>query len=181
MGRCAVAFDSDILTYLMQANTAGYDPARDCDKEVAPEREAAFLLFLHVEPIVVLPTVKRQVARIPDADFRTLHQGFLMVHTEEPQLDEASIASRARKLGQHHKGDQGEEEDCRVVAEAELAAVDALLSFDMDLRRRLGPHARLPLLAPSEYWPVLGIPRGTRPPKEPDSLHPLYPETWWRW
>lgn len=165
----------------MQANTAGYDPARDCDGEVAPEREAAFLVFLHIEPILVLPTVKRQVARIPDADLRALHQGFELVHLEEPQLDEATVATRARELGQYHKGDQREEEDCRVVAEAELAGADSLLSFDKDLRKRLSPYARLPLLAPSEYWTALGIPRGTRPPKEPDRSHPLYPEPWWRW
>lgn len=177
----AVALDSDVTTYLMQANTAGYDPARDCDMEVAPERKAAFLVFLHIERIVALPTVRRQVARIADTDLRALHQGFELIHLDEPRLDEATVAIRARELEQYHKGGPGEEEDCRIVAEAELAGADALLSFDEDLRKRLGPHARLRLLAPSEYWTALGITQGTRPPKEPDRSHPLYSSAWWRW
>lgn len=64
--------------------------------------------------------MKRQVARIPDADFVALHHGFGLVHLEQPQLDEAAVAARANALGQYHQGRESEEEDCRIVAEAEL-------------------------------------------------------------
>lgn len=176
-----VALDSDVWTYLMQANTLGYDPAQDPDKNLAREKSAVFQVFLYVDRIVILPTVKCQVARITDADRRSQHQGFGQVHLDEPLVDEASVVARARNLNQYHKGGQGEEEDCRIVAEAELANVDVLLSFDTDLRTRLTPHARLPLQAPFEYWKTLAIPRGTKPRREPDRCHPLYTAAWWHW
>jgi hypothetical protein len=84
MSRDAVALDSDVFTFLMQANTTGYDPTQDDDVKAAMEKVAVFRVFLHVERIVALPMVKKQVARIPHADFRTVHQGFLMVHLECP-------------------------------------------------------------------------------------------------
>lgn len=176
----AVALDSDVTTFLMQANTAGYDPKGDTDAKVALEREAAFRVFLHAERIFALPTVNEQVARIPDADFRDLHKGFYLVHLEEPRLDASTVAARAQELGQYHKGGAAKE-DCQIVAEAELAGADVLLTFDGLLRKRLGLHARLRLLAPSEYWIALAVPRGATPAREPEMSHPLSDATWWRW
>jgi hypothetical protein len=165
----------------MQANTEGYDPQLDPDKKVAPERRAAFRVFLHVECILALPTVKQQVARIPNADLRNLHQGFHLVHLEEPLLDVSAVAARADELEPHHGGREGAAEDCQIVAEAELAGATVLLTFDETLRKRLGLRARLPLLSPSEYWVKLAISRGALPVREPAMAHPLSGATWWRW
>lgn len=185
MSRDAVALDADAFTFLMQANT-GYDPTQDSDVKVAMERVAVFRVFLHVERIIALPKVKSQVARIPHGDFRTVHRGFLRVHLEEPQVDDAAATARAKELGEYHQAREGaekrrREEDCRVVAEAELAEVDALLTFYKTLQKDLGSHARLRLLAPLEYWTALGIPRGATPVRVPDKTHPLYSADWWRW
>jgi predicted nucleic acid-binding protein len=105
---------------------------------------------------------------------------------EEPQVDDAAATARAKKLGQYHQAREGgekrrREEDCRVVAEAELAEADALLTFDKTLQKNLGSHARLRLLAPLEYWTALAIPHRATPVREPDKSHPLYHADWLRW
>jgi hypothetical protein len=74
-----------------------------------------------------------------------------------------------------------DEEDCRIVAEAELLEASWLVMFDKKLRRRLDRNARVALRYPSELWNELGIPRGTKPLFEPHPENPLIGESFWRW
>lgn len=69
-----VAFDSNVLSYFLQANQAGYDPASDPDPVLAAERVAAFRLFLYMERAFVVPTVEREAKRIRDAIRRDEHR-----------------------------------------------------------------------------------------------------------
>jgi hypothetical protein len=62
-----IAFDSNVLSYFLQANQAGYDPASDPDPMLAVEPVVAFRLFLYMDRAFVVPTVKREAKRIRDA------------------------------------------------------------------------------------------------------------------
>ena len=175
----AAAVDSMIIDYLEQAMDLGYNPTTDLDRALAPEREAVFRLFLWAE-MTVLPTVLSQVAATKDSAWRRTLEKLVLIHLPEAQVPAAAmptIETRAQELLPYH----GDAFDCRIVAEAESIAAAALLSFDHHLRKRLGAHTALPLLAPSEYWAWLAIPRGTTPRWTPAPSNPLSQETWWHW
>lgn len=173
------AVDCMIIDYLEQAMEIGYNPSTDPDRNLAPEREAVFRLFLWSK-MIVLATVLRQLAGIKDAAWRDRLNKLVLIHMPENQIlagEVQTIESRTKELLIFH----GDTFDCRIVAEAESIEASALLSFDHKLRKRLSSHTTLPLLAPSEYWERLAILRGTPPTWTPAPSNPMSHETWWHW
>jgi hypothetical protein len=67
-----IAFDSNILSYFLEANTAGYDPATDPDQKLAPERRDACRLYLYAD-ICWLPVMVGETEGIPDTLKRSDH------------------------------------------------------------------------------------------------------------
>jgi hypothetical protein len=74
-----------------------------------------------------------------------------------------------------------DEDDCRIVAEAELLEANHLVTFDKQMQKRLSGAARIPIVSASELWRQLEIPRGTPPIREPHATNPLSQQEWWRW
>ena len=78
-----IAFDSNVLSYLLQAIQAGSDPARDPDPALSAERVAACRLFFYLEQVFVVPTVEREASLIRDALRRDEHLRFIRFQFDE--------------------------------------------------------------------------------------------------
>ena len=100
-----------------------------------------------------------------------------MLFPETQSINPAQISARTRELLSFH----ADENDCRIVAEAEDASLDAVLTFDERLVARLAAQTNFVLIRPAEYWGRLGIPRGTSPTTVPRNDNPMAAATWWRW
>jgi hypothetical protein len=172
-----IAFDSNVLSAFIRANNGDLDG----DPAAVEERIAAYRLFLYAKP-VIMPSVSTEANAIRDHAKHMEHWRFIAGHFDEllpDPWDRRAIEARAADLKQHHPG----EADCRILAEAEAAAVPVrlLATIDGDFRKRLAPHARLPILSSSDGWNALAVPRGAEPQRRPGPGHPLEHATWWRW
>jgi hypothetical protein len=67
-----------------------------------------------------------------------------------------------------------------VVAEAEAAGAEVLLTCDARMIKHLGSRALLALMRPTEFMASLAIPPGTQPYWIPADGNPLATQTWWR-
>lgn len=173
------AIDTMVVDYLVQAMSAGYNPVADHDLTLAKERVAAFRLFLW-DSLMILPTVLKQIEATGDASRRQKLENLVIIHLLEAQVPVEAvlgIETRAKALAKYHS----DINDCRIIAEAEYAQAEVLLSFDHRLIRRLCKYTHIPLGTPSEYWDRLAIPRGTPPKWTPVSRNPLSREKWWLW
>lgn len=176
-----LALDAQVFTFLIQANSGLYDPATDSDLALATERVAVFRVFLYYPGLILaLPTVTRETGSIADPEWRRDHELFgrvqLLTGMPLPTQKVDALAVYYESLHPSHIN------DCRIVAEAELARVDFLLTYDFDLLKRLAAHTgHLQLEKPSSFWTFLNLPRGTPPNWIPHSSHPLAQANWWRW
>jgi hypothetical protein len=178
MSAADIVFDSNVLTFFLDANRGEYtvapsDPLRE-------ERIAAFRLFLYCRPFIVR-TVATEAGRIRNGPKLKEHMASVGTNFAECLPDDDQIEAierRARSLEPHHRGQM---DDCRIVAETELCGVPALVTFDTRLRKALSPQTKIRIQTPGRCWQSLAIPRGTAPQWSPAHGHPLATETWWRW
>lgn len=173
-----VAIDSNALTYLIEAKEPGYDPATD-KAEIATERLGMLRAFFYGGcSFWISPTVEREYNKIRDPQRHLRHQRTAMFLLRDDPLDADSylLEIRVRELLTHH----GDENDCRILAEAEFKGLDTLLSCDQELLNRLGDHTSVGVRRPSEFWSSLGIRAGSKPLVEPAPSNPLAGVTWWR-
>ena len=179
-----VAFDSNVITYFLDANQTGYDPNVDPDASLAEQRVAAFRLFLYckTDP-VVLPTIGKEVESIRDAQRRREHTRWTHYHWHEVlanSLNADRVNARAQELSDWHSG-VSNANDCRIIAEGEQTHVVAFVTFDASLIRNLRDHASMFIGTPTECWQRATVPHGTSPSMVLEPEHPLFKATWWRW
>jgi hypothetical protein len=170
--------DNMILSYLEHAMAVGYDPAAD-DEVLAEQKVAALRLFLWTN-LAVGETAVAQSQRARDPEVCEQLDRLVAIQLPEyrvPDHERNALDARTRELAQLH----GDEEDCRIVAEAELVGVPTLLTFDKTMQKRLRNAARVEIMSPSEQWDRLAIPRGRDPIREPHPTNPLSRRSFWRW
>jgi hypothetical protein len=177
----SIALDSDSLTYAIRAfHSVSSSPTEPC----AAEKLALYRLYLYLPtPFTVGPTVESQYQRITDESWRKTHQSFCdtLLVPFVPRPDPEQVLLRARELSTSHPGENNCD-DCKILAECELAEMNVLLSYDNRFVNRLGPRARrVRLLRPTEYWAELAIPKGTKPDKLPHFTNPMSEADWWQW
>jgi len=165
-----VAFDSNVLTAFLTANAKPMPSAGD--------DLAAFQLFMYAPKLVILPTITQEADRILHGDRRKEHLTWVWYHFDEALLDREAeqIESRTRELLPYHS----DADDCRIVAEAEVAGVDVLTTIDKRISKRLQSRTRVRLLPPPIAVAELAIARGAHPRREPASGHPHAGAAWWR-
>ena len=171
----AIAIDSNIATYLLQAMYGELDGTN-----LDEERKAAFRIFLWSDiPLGVTPAVKSEIEKIPTLRDRIRHERLEEIHLIDIGLDmvQAHVHVRASELRGFHTG----EADCVALAEAELSNCGALLTLDDKLIRHLQLKSKVRIVKPSEYWLALAIPRGTPPRWSPAATNPLFSAPWWHW
>jgi hypothetical protein len=91
------AIDSNILTYFLEATTGFYDPARDSDDRLRPERIAAFRLFLYGPKLTIVPAVTAEIEKIPHEGVRDYHLRWIWYSLDEEMadsLDQEDVAAR---------------------------------------------------------------------------------------
>lgn len=175
-----MALDSNALTYLVEAVRDGYLPQTDPDP-IAPERLAMFRLYCYsTDAFWVSPTVRAEYFRITDPAKRESHDRWAKYHLEdlEPPVPASVLDQRASALNCRCR--HADFDDCRVVAEAEAASVEILLTSDGDLIKDLAVETRMTILRPTEFLASLAIPPGSTPQTIPSAGNPLAVETWWR-
>lgn len=177
-----IAYDSNALTRLIEANCPNYDPATDHDDRKRPERVAAFRIFICYDICPGLPTVRVEYERIKQDACREEHRALDFIHFDWMDLDQAQVNVRAAHYATYHSDD----DDCRVVAEAEVAGVAVLLSDDQPLRKHMRNRAKpLHVVTPSAYWRFMRM-HGLnvlrrRPADFTTHPHPHANRTWWLW
>lgn len=173
-----LAVDSNCFTYLFQAMIAGYDPRDDSDSALAIEKSSMLKIFLYVGNLYVLPDVKDEVKQIRDQSKLNGHLllwGVLLRNIDN--LDNNQVMQYAKQYAEFH----GKQKDCRILAQAEVAGLDFLLTFDQSFFNNLKDKTQsVCLLKPSNYLERLNIPAGSRPKLIPDSLNPLSAMDWWK-
>lgn len=170
-----LGLDSQCLTYLIEVITNTVAPT----DALAEERTALLRTWLYARPALWLAgPVTAEYEAIRDRTRRELHASWGAVHFLQIKVhDPARVAARTVDFLRLHP----EDNDCRILAEAEDLGLSAVLTFDTRFRNRLSSASRVPLVKPCEYWQSLKIPPGAPPQLLPAKDNPLSQETWWRW
>lgn len=175
-----IGIDSNALTYLVQALAPGYDPEED-PSDLAEERRAMVrIYFYRDEPYYVLPSVEIEYNGIRNELIKEQHELIckILLLDHNWEFDTSKLRDRKQELLAHHT----EDKDCQIVAEAELAGLDVLLTCDARLKRCLASRTmNLEIISPKEFWDSLEVPHGAKPLLRPHSSNPLSHARWWKW
>lgn len=174
-----IGIDSNAVTYLATTMSGGYDPTSDAT-ELREERVAMYRVFRY-DPatMCVTPTVKKECDGMPDGPFKRLHNaiGSIVLLDGPWDFDADRLGERVKDLALFH----GDVNDCHILAEAEQARFDTLLSLDSRFVSRLSSHTTGPaLFTPSAYWKKLNLPVGAKPVRTPARGNPMAGQEWWR-
>lgn len=173
-----VVLDSNAMTYLDEATDRSYQPDTD-SSDLCQDRVALFRLYLHLESTPwITPAIEAEYERIKEQSRLRSHTllAYAFLHEVTDPLNTSVIEARVEELLKSHNS----EKDCRVILEAEAFGADVVLSCDRDLLRNLGQVARVALYRPRDYWDLLAVPRGRRPPREP-LVEATDLKKWWTW
>lgn len=178
--RRGAALDSNCITYLAEALAEGYNPDADGDDVLRRERVALVRLLLYARDVFICPHSRAQVEGIPDEARRALQLLIGDVLLPEIVLREKHmdrVRGRIAELVVLHPDD----EDCRILAEAEIGGAAVLLTRDGDFRNRLADASAIAIRTPKDYWDDLGLPHGIQPKIRPHPSNPLAHVDWWLW
>ena len=169
--------DTCILSYLARVLDPSYLPAGQPvdDQGIATLRLHFWGVALGVGRVPI-----REVGRTPHELDRWGIDRMITNLLDEPELPPAAgprLKERAHDLMRVHP----HEEDCLVVAEAEILHADCLITFDKKMRKKLNGVASIAVLSPTELWVRLVVPHGTPPKIVPHPTNPLRQQTFWRW
>jgi len=163
------AFDLDVVRGFLRIMSGDAAPGREV------EDMAALRLYAYVGSPRIVPTIRDELetaAQPPLSQWK--HYGLVEIIKDE--FFQGAVKGRAERYLEVYPDPR----DCRVVAEAEHARLEAFLTLNGDLITRLsGRTESIGLMTPSQYWDALSVPHGTEPLRSPTS--PLRDEDWWRW
>ncbi len=177
----SIALDSHSLTYLVEAfHSIDGPPEEPC----AAEKLALLLIYLYSQAdFTISPTVKTEYKRIRDKKLRAMHEYFceFVLNTFTPTPECGEVLSRASKLSKFHPGEKNFN-DCKILAECELAKIEVLLTYDDPFLKHLQSVAwDVRMLRPTEHWAELDIPRGANPTRGFHPTNPLRCAAWLKW
>ncbi len=184
-----IALDSNIATYFVEANFLEYNPNND-NWDSAKERVATVRIYLYSNLTFGLtPTAIQQIEKISNNMRLEEHTATISNIFEDFPFEfaETMIEERKNYYFGFHKGGKKQEEDCRILAEAEIGDqrfgnYDVLLTFDKNFIKNLKDKTKtLKLMSPSDFWKGLNIPKGSEPIKWFHTTNPNRNKTWWKW
>jgi hypothetical protein len=173
-----IAIDSNILSYFVDVTLPDYDPINDHEtlrnEKISTLRIALYARDVH---LYILPLVEIEWKRISDSQRRFLHSvGKLVVFSSRPwKIDQTKLNQLISNLLKNHP----KEQDCQLLAEAELSGMKIILTNDNGFITKLSGKTSVTILRPSEYFKKLNIKIGTPPIRRPDKSNPLIHKTWW--
>jgi hypothetical protein len=175
----SISIDSNSHTCLIEAVCPDYDPEKDNSGLFEERRSMIRILLYNHQPFYVLPTVQTEYKRIKNLNWMEEHEEFtkMLLLDYIQKLDNNRIAMRKKTFLYYHN----KEMDCQILAEAEDARMDILLSCDKKFIKRLGSRAlNVKIVKPTEYLQRLNISPGTRPIWRPAPSNPLSNKKWWQ-
>ena len=164
-----IAFDRDVLGIIEAALTIDDEASGWLEAESI----AAVRIYLYLGPPLVVPAVALDVApRV--GSWAAL--GF-----EEVAADDFLMGC-AKGMSERYVDYYADASDCRVVAEAECANANVLVTMKDELITGLtGRIESIDLLKPSTLWERARVTRGAEPRMPQGALPALQTATWWRW
>jgi hypothetical protein len=174
-----IAIDSNALTYLISAMEPDYDPLNDIPSN-KKERQAMLRIFLYQgKPFYVLPQVTKEYHDIPSYVWRNMHGS-----TVGALLIEFRIANQKIEIDQRRedflKVHENNHKDCQLLAEAEVAGMNVLLTRDKIFKNTLSKMTTIRIMYPSEYCESLNLQSDISPHLAPVESNPLFGKTWWK-
>lgn len=164
-----VALDADVVTQLLEALNWREGPAPGA------QGLAAVRIYFYLTNPLVTPTVAAEIEQATETDWRNHHFEEI---ARQDDFYRGCVKGMAERYIDYHPDPR----DCRVVAEAECAKAEALLTLSGDLVRGLGGQSEaINVRRPSEYWKRAHVPRGATPRTTPAEGSPLLSAGWWRW
>ncbi|MBT9097718.1 hypothetical protein KFZ76_08365 [Methylovulum psychrotolerans] len=174
MAKATIGLDSQCVTYIIDTMNNTNEPTG----RLAPEYLALFRIYLYHAVFSITPTAKIECQEIKNAERKKLHISWINSQFVETQpINITQIETRITLLNNFHSGNN----DCRILAEAEDAGLNTLISFDTDFVSRLRNKTVLSLMYPTEFWESLEIPCGANPVTVPYKTNPMAQEKWWAW
>jgi hypothetical protein len=174
-----IAIDSNSHTYLIEAVSPDYEPENDSSGLLEERKSMIRILLYKRQPFYVLPSVRKEYERIKDVIWRHEHEEIAKVLLLDHigNIDDNNINTMKKLFIKYHN----KELDCLILAEAEAANMNILLSCDKKFIKRfslLSTNVRI--MRPTEYLQGLNIAPGTKPIWRPHPSNPLSKKTWWK-
>lgn len=179
-----LAIDSNVLTDFLHAVHNDFNGTTDGDTK--EEIIAIFRIYTYKKYIFwLLPTAiieymkikdKKIAGRKSEHEHKDLHD--TLCNEWKMPINRRREIEKGRDfyLTLHNKVN-----DCRLLAEADVAGMDVLLTRDKYFLKHLkGKERKTKLMRPSEYWLLLNIPRGSKPGLVPLNS-PLSLNNIWHW
>ncbi len=172
-----ICVDSNSVTYLLQAIN-NYSPEND-DPILRDERIAMIRVLFYIErKLKIPPSVKEEINAIRDID-NWLHHKIIeeFLDMSDWGIDQQQLLNRKNYFKQYHNKDK----DCQVLAEAELAGMNYLLSFDKEFVNNLCQRALgVRIATPSNFVSSFNLQPGSKPKIRPEASNPLFKQNWWK-
>ena len=169
--RKRVALDADVLKLLVNALNWRGGSAPD------PESIVAVRIYFYLTNPVVTPTVATEVEQANEPVLSNW-KSYQLEETRQDDFYRGCVKGMAERYIDYHPDPR----DCRIIAEAECAKVEALLTVNDALIRGLsGRIEAIGVVRPSEYWNSAQLPRGSTLQHPPAESNPLATASWWRW
>jgi hypothetical protein len=172
-----ITIDSNTVSYLREV-IDNYSPSKDNSNLCIERLSMIRIRFYTGEKFFIIPTVRNELDNVVDIDNWLHHKIIIdMLDKRIWHLDNNIILKRKLYFHQYHKKDK----DCQILAEAEAARMDILLTCDKDFINRLGEKAdKVIIKTPSMFWSSLDIQPGSKPKLRPMYSNPLYRKRWWK-
>ena len=167
-----VALDLDVFSRVLSALSWNGGPHPD------PESVAAVRIYFYLANPLITPTVAGEIEQrnvTAEIVWRNYHFAEIV---DPDDFYRGCVKGMSQRYVDYHPDPR----DCRVVAEAECAKVEALLTLNAELMRGIRGRAEaLEVMRPSEYWAREQVQRGAPLRIEPRAENPLARAAWWRW
>jgi hypothetical protein len=167
-----VALDVDVLRVLVNALNWRGGPEPDA------ESVAAARIYFYITNPLITPTVAAEVEQANEL----LLSNWKNYHFEEFAAPDDFYRGCVKGMAERYIDYHPDPRDCRIVAEAECARVEALLTLNADLIRGLSGRSEvISVIRPSGYWKRARVSAGSAGRIAPPAGNPLAGTDWWRW
>ena len=167
-----VALDVDVFRLLVNALNWRGGPKPD------GESVSAVRIYFYITNPLLTPTVAAELEQANEPPL----SNWKNYHFEEIAAQDDFYRGCVKGMAERYVDYHPDPRDCRVVAEAECAKVEALLTLNVELVRGLSGRSEvINVISPSEYWQAAQVLHGTRARTTPAEGSPLVGAGWWRW
>ncbi len=171
-----ISLDANALTFLIEAIDPQYNPLYDKQLNYL-QRISTIRIFLNDgSSCGILPQVVKEVGDICEYKTRVTAEPTdeISFHKVTLQCSDLDLQKRTEELLQIHP----KKNHCILLAEAEFAGIDVLLTRDELFRNRLNPLSNVEIIFPSDYLALMNMQQDTKPEFRAPESNPLLGKSW---